>query len=137
MSHLDPCTAQFETEVRCILVHQNIAQSMSDAFTDLAKVTKSYIPAANAPTRIDVPRIRRNTAWEGQTIPEDGAIALYTRPSTLVASQSFTYTLNRSRPPGSNDSQTSDLSLNSTIAHSSVPMYGVILDYGDVLDKTT
>ncbi|KAM1643277.1 hypothetical protein ACFX2K_013104 [Malus domestica] len=31
---------------------------------------------------------------------------------------------------------TSDLSLNPIIAHSSVPMHEVILDYGDALDET-
>ncbi|KAM3000765.1 hypothetical protein FF2_037134 [Malus domestica] len=31
---------------------------------------------------------------------------------------------------------TSDLSLNPTIAHSSVPTHEVILDYGDALDET-
>ena len=48
------------------------------------------------------------------------------------------------RPPSSNDSQpwkrktapTSDLSLNSTIAHSSVPTHEVILDYDDASDET-
>ncbi|KAM1751220.1 hypothetical protein FF1_009306 [Malus domestica] len=34
--HLDPSTAQFETEVQRILDLHSIAQSMLDAFTDLA-----------------------------------------------------------------------------------------------------
>ncbi|KAM2555555.1 hypothetical protein TB2_019546 [Malus domestica] len=94
---------------------------MPNAFTDLAKVTRSHIPAANTPARIDVPR-----------------------QGTLAASQSSASTLKRGRPLGSKDSQprnrkmapTSDPSLNPTIAHSSVPTYEVILNYGDVSDET-
>ena len=70
MSHLDLRTAQSETEVNRIIDLQSIAQSMPDAFNDLAKVTKSHIPAANTRARIDVPCVRQQPAWEGQTIPE-------------------------------------------------------------------
>ena len=59
MSHLDPRTAQSETEVRQIIDIQSIAQSMPDAFNDLAKVTRSHIPVANTHARIDVPRVRQ------------------------------------------------------------------------------
>ena len=34
---------------------QNLANKLLDAFIDTKKVTKSHIPAANAPTQIDVP----------------------------------------------------------------------------------
>ena len=34
---------------------QNLANQLPDAFIDIKKVTKSYILAANTPTRIDVP----------------------------------------------------------------------------------
>ena len=51
LSHLDPRTAQSEAEVQRILDLQSIAQSMPDAFTDLARVTRSHIPAANIPSR--------------------------------------------------------------------------------------
>ena len=34
---------------------QNIANNLPDAFTDHKGVTKSYIPAANAPERVEVP----------------------------------------------------------------------------------
>ena len=61
-----------------------------------------------------------------------------------MASQSSAPTLKRGRPLGSKDSQpqkkktalTSDPGLNPTIAHSSIPMHEVILDYGDASDKT-
>ncbi|BBN67488.1 transposable element gene [Prunus dulcis] len=49
LSHLDPHTAQCENEVRRIVHLQSIANQMPDAFNDAAKVTKSHIPAANAP----------------------------------------------------------------------------------------
>ena len=55
MSHLDPHTAQCEKEVRRITHLQKIASQLPDAFTDTAKVTKSCIPAANTPARINIP----------------------------------------------------------------------------------
>lgn len=57
LSHLDPRTAQSEAEVQRILDLQSIAQSMPDAFTDLARVTRSHIPAANTPAKMDVPNV--------------------------------------------------------------------------------
>ena len=58
---------------------QNIANQLPDAFTDLKRITKSHIPAENAPIRIDVP--------EGQP-----KIANETKPR-----------LKRGRPIGSKD----------------------------------
>ena len=41
------------------IVHlQAIANQLPDAFTDIKRVTKSYIPAANAPARIEIPEIK-------------------------------------------------------------------------------
>ena len=41
------------------IVHlQVIANQLPDAFTDTKKVSKSYIPAANAPARIEIPEIK-------------------------------------------------------------------------------
>ena len=107
-------------------------------------MTRSHIPTANTPVKIDVPRVRQQPAWEGRTVPEGGEAATSTRHGTLTASQSSAPTLKRGRPPGSKDSQprkrkmapTSDSSLNPTIAHSSVPTHEVILDYGDASDET-
>ncbi|XP_070057856.1 uncharacterized protein [Nicotiana tomentosiformis] len=53
--YLDPRTNQYEQEVQKIIHLQNIANQLPDAFTDLPRVTKSYIPAANAPIRVDIP----------------------------------------------------------------------------------
>ncbi|KAM1658510.1 hypothetical protein ACFXTN_042659 [Malus domestica] len=55
---------------------------MPDAFNDAMKVTKSHIPAANAPARIDVP--------VGQ--------------NKVAANDSSGARLKRGRPPGSKDS---------------------------------
>ncbi|KAM0984301.1 hypothetical protein ACFX14_011873 [Malus domestica] len=118
---------------------------MLDAFTDLAKVTRSHIRAANAPARIDVPRVHHNPAWKGQTVPEDGKAAPSTWPGTMAASQSSAPTLKGGKSLGLKDSQpqkrksasTSDPSLNPTITHSYIPTHKVILDYGDVLEETT
>ncbi|KAM1164417.1 hypothetical protein PS2_023728 [Malus domestica] len=55
LSHFDPRSIQCENEVKRIVHLQSIANQMPDAFNDAMKVTKSHIPAANAPARIDVP----------------------------------------------------------------------------------
>ena len=55
MSHFDPCTNQSELEVQRIIHLKNLVNQLPDAFTDTKKVTKSHVPAANTPTRIDVP----------------------------------------------------------------------------------
>lgn len=106
MSHLDPCTTQSETEVQQIIDLQSIVQSMPDVFfTNLAKVTKSHIPATNAPAMTYVPPVCRYTAWEGWTTPECGEATPFTRISTLAASQSSAPILKCGRPPGQKDSQ--------------------------------
>ena len=51
---LDPRSGQSELEVQKIIHLQRIANELPDAFTDTKKVTKSHIPAINAPARIDV-----------------------------------------------------------------------------------
>ena len=55
LSHLDPRTKQCETEVQKIIHLQDIANQLPDAFTDTNRVTKSHIPAANAPARVEIP----------------------------------------------------------------------------------
>ena len=55
MSHLDSRTTQCDKEVQRITHFQKIASQFLDAFTDTAKVTKSYISTANTPTRIKIP----------------------------------------------------------------------------------
>lgn len=55
LSHLDPRTPECENEVRRLIHLQAIANKMPDAFNETARITKSHIPAANAPARIDVP----------------------------------------------------------------------------------
>ena len=54
LSHLDPRTNQCELENQKIIHLQSIANQLPDAFTDTKNVTKSYIPVANTPARIDV-----------------------------------------------------------------------------------
>ena len=55
LSHYDPRTKQCEQEVQKIIHLQNLASQLPDAFTDPKRVTKSHIPAINAPIRIVVP----------------------------------------------------------------------------------
>ncbi|GJY78501.1 disease resistance CC-NBS-LRR class family protein [Tanacetum coccineum] len=66
--YLDPRTKQSETEVQKIMHLQDIANQLPDAFTDTKRVTKSHIPAANAPARVEIPNKQagNNIAQESQ-----------------------------------------------------------------------
>ena len=55
LSHLDPRTKECELPVQKIIHLQNLVNQLPYAFTNPKRVTTSYIPAANAPVRIDVP----------------------------------------------------------------------------------
>ena len=54
ISHFDQRTNQSELEVQRIIHLKNLVNQLPDAFTDTKKVTKSHVPAANTPPRIDV-----------------------------------------------------------------------------------
>ena len=56
MSHFDPRTNQSELEVQRIIHLKNLANQLPDTFIDKKKVTKSHVPPANTPARIDVPK---------------------------------------------------------------------------------
>ena len=53
---------------------QSIANQLPDAFTDANKVTKSHIPAANIPARIEIPtgQITSTTADESKARQKRG-----------------------------------------------------------------
>ena len=55
LSNLDTRRGECEQEVQKIIHLQNVANQLPDAFTNLKRVTKSHIPAENAPIKIDVP----------------------------------------------------------------------------------
>jgi hypothetical protein len=52
---LDPHTKETELEVQRIIHLQNLANNLPDAFTDIRGVSKSHIPAASAPERVEIP----------------------------------------------------------------------------------
>jgi len=81
LSHFDPHFLMCEQEVQKIIHLQNLANQMSDAFTDLKRITKSHIPAVNVPIRIDIPK----------------------GPSTSVMASESQIRLKRGRPLGSKD----------------------------------
>ncbi|GJZ86555.1 disease resistance CC-NBS-LRR class family protein [Tanacetum coccineum] len=56
--YLDLCTKKSKTAVQRIMHMQEIANQLPDAFTDTKRVTKSYIPAVNAPTRVEIPDVK-------------------------------------------------------------------------------
>ena len=62
----DPKTNASEQEVRKIVHNQYIANRLPDAFVETKQVTKSYIPAANVPARIEIPT--DNKATENESI---------------------------------------------------------------------
>ena len=51
----DTHTSQCELEVQRIIHLQNVANQLPDNFVDTQRVTKSHVPAANIPARLDVP----------------------------------------------------------------------------------
>ncbi|KAG8475739.1 hypothetical protein CXB51_032489 [Gossypium anomalum] len=55
LAHLDPRTKQCDLEVQKIIHLQSLVNELPDAFSDPKKVTKSYIPAVNAPIKLDIP----------------------------------------------------------------------------------
>ena len=55
LSHLDSPSAHSDKEVQRILSLQNVANQLPDILNDLTKVTRSHIPAANMPARINIP----------------------------------------------------------------------------------
>jgi hypothetical protein len=52
---LDPRTKDTELEVQRIINLQQLTNNLPDAFTDIREVSKSYIPAANALERVEIP----------------------------------------------------------------------------------
>ena len=74
LSHFDPRTSQCESEVKRIIDLQNVADSMPDAFTDIAKVTRSHIPAANVPARLEVPNKGHGAAYRGTVTALSGGV---------------------------------------------------------------
>ncbi|CAM8902104.1 unnamed protein product [Rhodiola kirilowii] len=77
--HLDPYTKDCEGRVQRILHLQEMANQLPDAFTDTKRVTKSHIPAENAPVQIEIPK---------------------GKPANKVTHE-ITTRLKRGRPPGS------------------------------------
>ena len=55
LKYFDLPTKQRELEVENIVHLQNMANQLPDSFIDTRKVTKSYIPAANTPSRVKIP----------------------------------------------------------------------------------
>ncbi|KAI3735382.1 hypothetical protein L6452_14878 [Arctium lappa] len=72
LSHLDPRTKQCELEVQKIIHLQGLANQLPDAFTDPKKVTKSHVPAANAPVKIDIPKGQDNLINESRARKKRG-----------------------------------------------------------------
>ena len=54
ISNADPRTQETELQVEKIIDLQYIANNLPNAFTDYKDVTKSLIPARNAPERVEV-----------------------------------------------------------------------------------
>jgi hypothetical protein len=52
----DPRTQETELQVQKIINLQNVANNLSDAFTDYNGVIKSWNPVVNAPEQVEVPK---------------------------------------------------------------------------------
>ncbi|KAJ9540031.1 hypothetical protein OSB04_026537 [Centaurea solstitialis] len=125
LSHTDPPTAHSDKEVQRILSLQNVANQLPDAFNDLANVTRSHIPAANVPARIDVP-VRRHVPVEH--VAPNVPTVQRTLPSAV---QSTALPKKRGRPVGSKDV----LPRKRRNLVASVLPHEIIKDHGDVLEE--
>ena len=56
----DPPTNQRELEIQKIVHLHNLANQLPDTLTDTKRVTKSYIPAENIPSRVVIPKEQTN-----------------------------------------------------------------------------
>lgn len=54
MSHYNSRAKEYELNVQKIIYLKKLANQLPNAFTDLKKVTKSHIPAANTQIKVDV-----------------------------------------------------------------------------------
>jgi hypothetical protein len=86
---LDPRTKDTELEVQRIINLQQLANNLSDVFTDIRGVSKSYIPAANAPERMEIPLEDMNSTQSPNPRkrggdPDDSARAKRRRPQRQV-----------------------------------------------------
>ena len=64
---------------------------MQDAFINLVQMTRSHIPAANVPAKMDVPNVQRTSLLEARE-------ANFGDPRTLAAIQSSAPTQKCGRP---------------------------------------
>jgi hypothetical protein len=86
---LDPRTKDTKLEVQRIINLQQLANNLPDAFTDIRGVSKSYIVAANAPERVEIPLEGMNStqipnARKRGRDPDDSAQAKRRRPQWQV-----------------------------------------------------
>ncbi|KAK9951191.1 hypothetical protein M0R45_006648 [Rubus argutus] len=106
-------------------VFPSLGGDSHDAFNDLVNVTRSHIPAANVPARIDVP--------VGRRVPVEHVASVEpTEQRTLPSAvQSAALPKKRGRPIGSKDVQPRK---RRTPTKSVLP-HEIIKDYGDVLEE--
>ena len=69
LSHLNPRTKQSKLEVQKIIHLQGLANQLPNAFIDSTKVTKSHIPAANIPARIEFPTGKLQSSMSNEPKP--------------------------------------------------------------------
>jgi len=86
---LDPRTKDTELDVQRIINLQQLTNNLPDAFTDIRGVSKSYILAANAPERVEIPLEGMNSTQipnprkRGRD-PDDSAQAKWGRPQRQI-----------------------------------------------------
>jgi hypothetical protein len=64
---LESRTKDTELEVQRIISLQQLANNLPDAFTNIRGVLKSYIPATNAPERVEIPMEGINSSQSPQS----------------------------------------------------------------------
>ncbi|RDX76925.1 hypothetical protein CR513_43037, partial [Mucuna pruriens] len=74
LSHLNPHTKEYGLKVQKVIHLRSLVNQSPNAFLDPKRVTKSHIPVANAPIRIDVPVGQSNIANESQARMKHGRL---------------------------------------------------------------
>jgi hypothetical protein len=64
---LEPRTKDTELEVQRIISLQQLANNLPDAFINIRGVSKSHIPATNAPERVEIPMKGINSSQSPQS----------------------------------------------------------------------
>ena len=121
-----------------ILSLQKVADSMPNSFNDTAKVTRSTIPAANFPARLEVPVIGQGKASQRCGVTGNAGTTL---GGGTAASVALIPARKRGRPVGKKDSEPrkkrgTEAQTSPFIIDAVTPSHEIVSDYSYVHEST-